>query len=138
MQVKRPRLSLCLGLIIALSCLTAGSAMAARAVVSDLRVGEQKGSLVVSVALSAEIRPKLFSMGGEGSNPRLVVDFPSCTASGLPASLKPKAAIARRIRVGIHSDKVRFVIDLKPGGDYLVEHWLKTVEKRYVLRVTDQ
>lgn len=135
----KPRLTWLVALLTATGLLlaaTADRAPAAEVRLTGLKLTEDKGALVITVGLSHEVRPKVFTMGREGSRPRLVVDFPGCRGDGLPLSIKSPSPVARSVRTGVHPDKVRLVVDLKAGGDYLVEHWLKTAEQLYVLRIS--
>ncbi len=64
--------------------------------------------------LSQPVEPHSFPM--KDGSPRMVFDFSGTNAAKrIRNSIETKGALVQRIRVGIHEDKTRVVLDLAPG-----------------------
>ncbi len=67
----------------------------------------------VVLSFDAAVHPKTFTMNG--SNPRMVFDFPDTQTGRGVRNLSPKSAVVKGLRVGVHRDgglKTRLVMDL--------------------------
>jgi len=68
----------------------------------------------VHFRLSQPVEPHSFPM--KDGSPRMVFDFSGTSvAKRIRNSIETKGALVQRIRVGIHQDKTRVVLDLAPG-----------------------
>lgn len=79
--------------------------------------GTGKGSESVIFFLNGPYLPKAFAL--KGDNPRVVFDFPDTAPSASVArNIEANGAMVQKIRMGVHKDKTRVVIDLVPPGQY--------------------
>ena len=119
-------------IVVLLSC----PALAAGETITGVKVDREGPNLVLAVNLTGPMEPRVFSIDNKGSNPRVVIDFAGAKAVRLPARIKSPSLLAKAVRIGRHSDKVRVVIDLHPGRTYLVEQFYAEEEKQYLLRLS--
>jgi len=113
-------------------------AQAANIGVKAVKVEQEGQSLVLKVDLSGQLEPKIFPLDEKSDQPKVVIDFPGATAQRLPASLTSPSPLARGIRIGLHPEKIRLVIDLMPGRVYRVEQYFRRDINRYILVLAAQ
>ncbi len=133
--VSLVRLTALMVVVLALALAPDGRA-AAKVRVTSIKAGAEEGKLIVTVNLTGRIKPKVFGYGAKGPKPRLVIDFKNAKADRLPYRIKSPSPLARGIRVGRHPDKIRVVIDLKPGYVYKVEQWFRRDVHQYVVELS--
>jgi AMIN domain len=95
-----------------------GAAEAADALIEKVIYQEKDASrAAVIFHLNGPHLPKAFVM--KGDNPRIVFDFMQTRPFwSLPSNILAGGSIVRKIRMGIHPDKTRVVIDLVFPGEY--------------------
>jgi len=116
--------------------LTATDVKAAQVTVTAVKAQTEDQKLVLKVDLTGQLKPKVFVLDMKGQKPRVVIDFKGAVGRGLPARLESPSPLASSVRIGLHTKPqpmVRLVIDLAPGGLYLVEQWFRRDINRYVL-----
>ena len=122
--------------ILILVLLGLSSAQAATVRIKAVRADSENGDLVLD--LTAELQPRVFTVDEKGPKPRVVLDFVGARAGRLPARIVSPSPLAKRIRLGRHSDKIRLVIDLEPGRVYQIEQWFRKDIKQYILLLSIQ
>ena len=123
-------------IIASLSVLLWALPAAAEVTITGVKIDREGPNLLLAVNLTGPLEPKVFSIDNKGPNPRVVIDFVGAKAVRLPAQIKSPSLLAKAVRIGRHSDKVRLVIDLQPGQTYLVEQFYTEAEKQYLLRLS--
>ncbi|MBU1233625.1 MAG: AMIN domain-containing protein [Proteobacteria bacterium] len=98
-----------------------GPAKAADALIEEVSYLENDGSSAsVIFHLNGPHLPKVFALKGE--NPRVVFDFLGTRPSRrVPSNILANGTMVQKIRIGVHPDKTRVVIDLVPSGEYHFE-----------------
>lgn len=124
--------------LIAAMALWASPALAAKARIKSITAQADGDKLVVTVALSARLKPKVFPYGAKGKKPRVVVDFIGAAAAKLPSRIKSPSPLSPGLRIGRHPDKIRLVVDLQPGRVYRINQWFRKDVNHYILELGAQ
>lgn len=95
-----------------------GPAQGADALIEKMSYQEKDGSSAsVIFHLNGPHLPKAFAL--KGDNPRVVFDFMETRpVRSVPANILADGSMVRKIRMGVHPDKTRVVIDLVSPGKY--------------------
>ncbi len=95
-----------------------GPAQGADALIEKVIYQEKDGSSAsVIFHLNGPHLPKAFAL--KGDNPRVVFDFVETRPiRSVPANILADGSMVRKIRMGVHPDKTRVVIDLASPGEY--------------------
>ncbi|MBU0946307.1 MAG: AMIN domain-containing protein [Proteobacteria bacterium] len=114
----KSRNSVCFLLGCLLFAFVPGAAKAADAMIEKVIYQEKDGhNAAVIFHLNGPHLPKAFAM--KGDNPRVVFDFMQTRPHrSVPATIVAEGSMVRKIRMGIHPDKTRVVIDLVSPGEY--------------------
>ena len=112
--MKSCKIIICLTVLL-LFFLFSGSIHAADGLIKDITFqGKNENSESVMFHLNGPWLPQAFAINGGA--PRVVFDFADTRlAKTVPSSIDTKGSIIRKIRIGIHSNKTRVVMDLAAG-----------------------
>ena len=107
--------------VLSLLAFISGTAKGADALIEKVIYQEQDGSSAsVVFHLNGPHLPKVFAM--KGDRPRVVFDFLETRPSrSVPTTIPADGSMVQKIRMGIHPDKTRVVIDLVFPGEYHFE-----------------
>lgn len=105
-------------LVLLLLVYISGPAKAADALIEKVIYQEIDGSSASLIFhLNGPHLPKAFALKGE--NPRVVFDFMETKpVRSVPATILAGGTMVQKVRIGVHPDKTRVVIDLVPPGEY--------------------
>lgn len=115
------------------SLIFAGSAFGAGPMLKSIETRNESNAFILKVLVSERVTPKIFSITRDNRN-MLVMDFIGAVLDhGIPNSTRPNYPGIKKIRVGVHKDKIRVVIDLYPENSFDAEQFV--FDNAYVLKL---